>query len=123
MVSCGMNRRDFLGASLAGPMAGLAVLAAACGGDDGVAPIDAAPSCLQNGTVVAIASNHGHSMLVSIADIQAGQDKTYELGGSDHTHTVTLTARNFGLLAGDQPVPVRSTVDAGHSHAINVRCA
>ena len=117
-----MNRREFLGEALAGPLAGLAVLAVACDGG-GAAPLDAAPSCLQHGTRVTIASNHGHSLIISIADIQAGADKTYELAGTDHTHMVTVTARSFGLLASDQTVPVRSTTDAGHSHAISIACA
>ena len=117
-----MNRREFLGEAVAGPLAGLAILAVACDGG-GDAPIDATPSCLQNGTRVTISGNHGHALVIPIADIQAGADKTYELGGTDHTHEVTLTSRNFGLLASDQTVPVRSTTTNGHSHPISIACA
>lgn len=118
-----MNRREFLGSSLARPLAGLAVLAAACGDDGAGTPIDAAPpSCLQNGTMAVISGNHGHVLMVPIADIQAGTNKTYDLGGTDHTHTVTLTAMQFGLLASDQSATARSTVDAGHAHPITIRC-
>ncbi|HVV88595.1 MAG TPA: hypothetical protein VHE35_36375 [Kofleriaceae bacterium] len=119
-----MNRREFLADCLAVPVAGLAVVSAACGSDDAGATVDAGPpNCLQNGTQVTIFANHGHSMIVSIADIQAGADKVYELAGTDHTHMVTVTASGFGMLAGDQSVTVRSTTDAGHSHAISIACA
>ena len=118
-----MNRRDFLGQSLATPLAGLAVLAAACGDDGNGSTLDAGPpSCLQHGTTVVIAANHGHMLQVAIADIQAGVDKTYELTGGDHSHMVTITALQFGMLSGDQPISVRSTVEASHTHPITIGC-
>lgn len=117
-----MNRREFLGDALAKPLAGLAVLAAACG-DDAGANVDASPpSCLTNGTIITISANHGHSLTVPIADIQAGVDVTYELQGGDHTHMVTITAANFGQLASNNAIQVRSTNDAAHSHPIAIGC-
>ena len=117
-----MNRRDFLGQALARPVAGLTILAAACG-DDGGATADARePSCLQNGTSVTIAANHGHGLDIPVADIQAGAERTYLISGGDHEHMVTISAANFGLLASNQQVQVRSTTDAAHSHPITIAC-
>ena len=118
------TRREFLTGAVAGPLAGLAVLSAACGDDGGGVSVDAAePSCLTNGTSVVITGNHGHVLMVTVADIQAAADLTYDIGGGDHTHSVTLTQQHFRLLASNQPVMVRSTTDLGHSHPITVRCA
>lgn len=118
-----MNRRTFLVSVLARPAAGLAVVAAACGGDDGAPPIDAAPvSCLEHGTSALIFNNHGHVIMVSKEDVAAGATRTYDIGGGDHSHTVTITAALFARLASDQPVMVTSSVDLGHSHDISIRC-
>jgi hypothetical protein len=117
-----MKRREFLGEVVGRPLVGLAVFAAACGGDDG-APLDAAAaSCLANGTAAVISSNHGHAIMVTKEDVAAGQAKTYTLAGTDHTHTVMVTAAMFARLAGAQPAMTTSSVDFGHSHDINVRC-
>jgi hypothetical protein len=118
-----MNRREFLGEALAVPLAGAAVLAAACGGDDGAVGVDAGPpNCLQNGTSVRVFGDHTHVMEVSVADIQAGTDHTYTLTGADHDHTALVTSIQFGLLASNQSVSLRSSVTLGHSHAISIGC-
>ena len=120
-----MNRREFLGQALAVPMAGAAIVAAACGGDDGgAATVDARPrDCLANGTQVSISGDHAHDMQVPVADIQAGSPVTYTLGGADHTHTCMVTTAQFGQLASNQSVMTRSSFDAGHSHPITIGCA
>jgi hypothetical protein len=100
----------------------VSVRAAACGYDGGANVYAAPASCLQNGTMSIIAGNHGHNLVVSVADIQAGADKTYTLAGTDHEHMVTVTAANFGVLASDQSVQVRSTSGGGHTHAITISC-
>src|SRR5262245_1805251 len=74
------------------------VVGAACGGSNSGS---SGPSgnCLANGTHVNIGSNHGHVLAVTIADINAGVDKSYDIRGTaDHTHTVTLTAADFASL-------------------------
>jgi hypothetical protein len=118
-----MNRREFLGEALAVPIAGMAVFSAACGGDDGGGTaIDAGPpNCLANGTAVQVAGGHTHPLQVPVADIQAGSTRTYTLDG-DHTHMVTITAAQFGQLAGNTEVMTRSTTTLGHSHPITIRC-
>ncbi|RIA09424.1 hypothetical protein OE09_1259 [Flavobacteriaceae bacterium MAR_2010_72] len=39
-------------------------------------------NCLQNGTNVSIGANHGHTLTVSIADVNAGVEKTYNIQGA-----------------------------------------
>jgi len=70
-----------------------------------------------------ISANHGHSLVVSPADVAAGRAKTYSiLGTSRHDHTVTLSAANFASLAAGRAVTVTSTNDAGHTHTVTVTC-
>ena len=80
--------------------------------------------CLDNGTLSTIGSNHGHSLTVSTADVQAGAAKTYSIQGtSGHDHNVTLSAADFTQLQSNNTVTVSSTNDDGHTHSVTVRCA
>lgn len=102
------------------------------GGEDGGHKDDAGedagsnePSCTQNGTVVEISANHGHDMVVSKEDVEAGVEKTYDIRGtSGHVHLVTLTAANFATLAANGAVQVNSTEEGSfHFHEVSVSCA
>lgn len=88
------------------------------------AAIDAPPAnCMQNGTAVMIAGNHGHSMTVSKADVMAGVQKDYNIQGSSaHPHTVTVTAEMFALLQQNMVVTAKSSTDNGHPHDITIEC-
>jgi len=94
------------------------------GGEDQIPDPDVNADCLDNGTAVAIGSNHGHSLTVSIADVQAGSSKTYSIQGtSDHDHMVSLSAANFNELKSSSSISVTSTNDDGHTHSVQVSCA
>lgn len=91
-------------------------------------PVDAAAmgNCQQNGTMTTIGTNHGHAfaMAVSAQDVMAAQDKTYNIqGASLHPHTVTVTSAMFMMLQQNQQVTVTSSLDAGHTHVVTIRCA
>ncbi len=71
-----------------------------------------------------IGSNHGHTMVVSRADVEAGEGKSYDItGSSSHAHGVMLSASHFATLAGGGTVMVTSTSGGGHTHAVTVTCA
>jgi hypothetical protein len=117
-----LTRRQFLGTAVA------ATAVAACGGDDG-GKTDAAiagRNCAVNGTSATISSNHGHVIMVTAAQVNAGVDMTYDIMGSaDHTHSVTVTAANFATLQSNAngSVMVTSTSGNGHTHSVTVICA
>jgi hypothetical protein len=72
---------------------------------------------------VSIANNHGHELLVSVADIVAGKPKTYDIAGSSgHSHEVTLTADDFAAIAGGKDLRIASTPVSNHRHTVRVRC-
>lgn len=82
------------------------------------------PDCITNGTNTNIAANHGHTLTVSVADVSAGNEKTYNIAGSaGHAHEVTVTAANFSTLANNQQVVVSSTTENGHTHSVTISCA
>jgi hypothetical protein len=93
------------------------------------APIDAPstpPNCLMKGTNTTIQLNHGHVLIVSVADITAAVDKTYDItGGALHSHMVTITAAQFASLAANTAIMTTSTLSigvGGHTHGILVAC-
>ena len=89
--------------------------------------IDSLPvqgNCLMNGTTNAIGGNHGHILMVSAGDVNAGVVKTYSIMGSgSHDHSLTISAANFDSLKTNQSITVSSSNDDGHSHAVTVACA
>ncbi len=132
--------RSVVGVS-ASVIGGVALLG--CKDDDGStiadappAPIDApklvdapviqpdAPAATCATTTAAITANHGHTIMVTAADITAGVDKTYDItGGSGHMHAVTVNAAMFTMLKAGMTIMVTSTLGAGHTHAVTVACA
>jgi len=80
-------------------------------------------NCIDNGTNSSIGGNHGHTLSVSAADVNAGIEKSYGIQGSaTHNHQVTVTVPQFATLANNQSVVVTST-SAGHTHSVTISCA
>ena len=94
------------------------------GGENQNPDPNANADCLGNGTAVSIGSNHGHSLTVSKADVEAGVAKTYTIKGtSAHDHNVSLTAANFTALKSNTAILLTSSNDDDHSHSVQVSCA
>lgn len=82
------------------------------------------PNCIANGTNSSIGANHGHSLTVSVADVNAGTEKTYSIAGTaGHSHEVTVSAANFNSLSNNQQVILSSTNENGHTHSVTISCA
>lgn len=72
---------------------------------------------------VTIATNHGHALVVPLADVTAAVDVTYDImGTSAHNHQVTLTATDFASLLAGMSVSVTSTDGDGHTHQVSIVC-
>lgn len=132
------SRRDLLG-QMAGLLVGatLGRTLAGCGDDDGSSPpVDAGPDGgtpdsgpLPDGGFACdapatnIVGNHGHVMTVSMADVDAGVMKIYDISGSSgHFHEVTLTPTHFATLQAAGAIMVTST-GGPHDHDVMVTCA
>lgn len=89
-----LSRKDFLRSALAaaGAALGLGATNSGCGGDDdGGGGGGSTGSCSSSMT-----NNHGHTLSVSAADLEAAQQKTFSIkGSSSHDHEVMLTANHF----------------------------
>ena len=125
-----MNRKTFLkktaGAMLVAVPAYsfLACSSSDNGSDTPIPDPSAGADCIANGTAATIGGNHGHTITVSKADVQAAVDKTYAIqGSSGHGHNCTLTAANFNSLKSKTAISVTSTNDDGHTHSVSVSCA
>jgi len=74
-------------------------------------------------TGASISGNHGHTLSIDEADLDATTDKTYNImGTAGHDHTVTFTAPQLAMLKAGQTVVVNSTTTNAHMHAVTARC-
>jgi hypothetical protein len=117
---------------------GCAVLLASCGDDDddmgaggtggngNVTGGNGGGGHCTSGSVDAeIGPNHGHTLTVPLADVTAGQTKSYMLTtGNGHTHMVEVTAERFGTLKASGTVTgLVSVADStGHTHTVALTC-
>jgi len=119
-----ITRKDFL-RSLVGGATGIVAIGfiAGCGGDDGgsEAPDAAGASCTT--PTSSISSNHGHVFAITLADVQAGTAKSYDImGTSPHSHSVMVNATQMGQIKNGQTLNIDSSVGAGHSHTVTIMC-
>jgi hypothetical protein len=129
------GRRTFLAGALIWIPAGAAVLSAllaACsGGEDDNA--SALSTCSESGTCdtsgainTAISSNHGHTVTLSQAEVDAGQAVTKQLTlASGHTHDVTLTAEMLQEVKAKKLLRLESTAGStdSHTHCVSFNCS
>ena len=66
-----------------------------------------------------VSSNHGHSAVITGAQLTAGGALSLNIqGSSDHPHTVVLSASEVASIAASQRVSKESSTDAAHSHTV-----
>lgn len=105
------------------------LLIQACGGGGGDVPYAVAPAPAPGmggagaGCTDTIAANHGHVLMLPVADLGSAVDKTYDIQGSAvHTHTLTLTVANLRALKAGTNVTVISSTTAEHEHSVSILC-
>lgn len=82
----------------------------------------AGASCESDPSVM-IATNHGHALVVPLADVMAGAEATYDIQGTaDHAHSVTLGADHFAMLQQGLQVTVASSLGGAHDHQVTIAC-
>lgn len=117
-----ISRKQFLGASAAGTVLLLLQGCGGGGGDDDNNNPPPAQSCGASGA--AIAGNHGHSLSIARADLDAMTNQTYDItAAANHPHSVTFTPAQLQALKAGQSVTVTSTTNAAHEHAVTASCA
>jgi hypothetical protein len=119
-----LDRREFTAEAALAALAGVAITVSGCGGGGGGAspsspsapPPAPAGSSDESGT---ISGNHGHSAVVTGAQLVAGSAVQLDIRGSaDHTHLVTLSAAAIQAIQAGQPAVTDSTGTDGHLHTV-----
>jgi hypothetical protein len=88
------------------------------------APPPPPATCSRGATATSITANHGHSLIVSKADVAAAATKTYSIQGtSSHPHQVTINAAQFAQLKSGRTISVTSSLVLSHAHTVTVGCA
>ncbi len=73
--------------------------------------------------VATISNNHNHSLVVPLADIDAGVDVTYDTSGTAmHCHQVTVTAADFQTLKAGGVV-IKAACNGQTDHEYVLSCA
>lgn len=115
-----MDRRQFttLAAALAA-LSGVAITISACGGDSSPSSPNGGTGGTASDEVGDISNNHGHSAVITAAQLTAGGALSLDIRGtSSHPHTVALTAAEIGTVAAGGRVSKDSSTDNGHSHTV-----
>ena len=115
-----LTRRDFSVDALMALFAGVVITVTGCGDDDDDDPVG--PSN-QNRTGL-VSANHGHTAIVTSAQVTAGNDVQLNIQGSaDHPHTVDLTGAEVTQIGNGQRVSKQSSTDPStifgpHPHTV-----
>jgi hypothetical protein len=108
-----IDRREFASRSLLAALVGVVVTITGCDDDDD--PMSPTPND-ETGT---ISDNHGHTAVVTSAQLTAGGAVALNIQGSaTHTHTVDLTAAEVTQVRDGQRVSKVSTTTDGHTHTV-----
>jgi len=67
-----------------------------------------------------ISGNHGHTLMIPMADITGTADKCYNSRGTaTHDHWITVTAADFATLRSGQTVLKRSCNGGDHQYVLS----
>jgi hypothetical protein len=126
MLERSINRRQFTVASAMAILGGVAItITSACGGSSSApsAPSTPAPTPTPipaaADKVGAISDNHGHSAVITGAQLTTGGALSLDIRGTaTHTHTVELSAAEIASIAGNQRVAKSSSTTSEHDHTV-----
>lgn len=113
-----IGRREFTLAAAMLALGSATITISACGG--GSSPSQpSSPQPAAGDKVGVVGSNHGHSAVITAAQLTAAGAVSLDIRGqSDHPHTVSLSAAQIASIAASQRVSKESSSDDGHSHTV-----
>jgi hypothetical protein len=114
-----LDRREFTRLSLLAMLSGVAITISGCGGG-GDGP--GAPDNPDSGDKRAdISANHGHTAVITSAQLMAGGQLTLTLspGVPNHVHVVSLTAAEVVSIRDGARVSKISSTDDQHQHTVS----
>jgi hypothetical protein len=120
--SSSLTRREFTLESALAILSGVAITITGCGGGSSnpAGPSNNPPPTTGSGDKVGeISNNHGHTAVITAAQLAAGGALVVQLTlGSGHTHTASLSAAEITSIAANQTVSKQSTTADSHEHTV-----
>jgi hypothetical protein len=120
-----IDRREFTVEAVLAALSGVVItISSGCGGGSSSSPsspsMPAVPAAGDpSNKVGSISNNHGHSAVVTGAQLLAGTLVQLDIRGmADHTHTVVLAADALQAIKGGATVATDSTTTSGHLHTV-----
>jgi hypothetical protein len=112
-----LDRRQFTLAAALAALSGVVItISSACGSSKST---PTGPNGGSQDKVGVISANHGHSAVITGAQLTAGGALELNIqGAATHPHTVSLSAAEIGMIAANQQVATQSTTNSGHSHTV-----
>ena len=118
----GISRREFTLETCLAILAGAAITIVGSGcGSGGSSPAgpSGGPGPGSGDKSGAISGNHGHTAVITAAQLTAGNAVDVLLTeGTGHTHHLALTANQVAAVAANQSVSGTSSTDGGHNHTV-----
>ncbi len=110
-----VTRREFTLEWALAILAGATITITGCGGSDS----PTGPSLQPGDKSGSVSANHGHSAVITAAQITAANSISLNIRGTaDHTHTVALTQAEVTQIGASQRVAKQSTNDQAHDHTV-----
>jgi hypothetical protein len=111
-----LDRREFTVKSVLALLSGVVITITGCGSDTPGGP---SPDPEPGDAVGAISANHGHTAVITSAQLASPTSISLDIQGSAaHSHTVALTQAEVGQVANGARVSKLSSNDQGHSHTV-----
>ncbi|HXV60129.1 MAG TPA: hypothetical protein VEK15_05505 [Vicinamibacteria bacterium] len=113
-----ISRREFTVHSALAMLSGVTITILGCGDNSGGSSSPTPPPP-PGGASGAIGANHGHTAIITAAELMAGNMLALNIRGTaDHPHTVELTAAEVQQISGGARVSKVSTTELEHSHSV-----
>jgi hypothetical protein len=118
-----IGRREFTREAVIAILSAATITIVDCGGgssNPSPSPSPTPPPAPSPGDVAgAISGNHGHTAVVTAAEITAANAVTLDIRGeADHPHSVALSAAEVGQIGLRQTVSKTSSNNSSHMHTV-----
>jgi hypothetical protein len=109
-----IGRREFTLQAAMALLSGVVITVEGCGSKS-----PQSPSPVASDVTGVISNNHGHSAVITAAQITAANTISLDIHGqATHPHTVEVSQAELRSLQNKQAVTKTSTTDAGHQHTV-----
>ena len=113
-----LDRREFTLAALLAMLSGVTITISGCGGSSSPSSPTNPPQPSSDKTGQ-ISANHGHTAVITNAQLTAGGAVALDIAGSGgHSHTVSLSAAEVVQIRDGQRVAKESSSTSGHTHTV-----